>query len=234
MPAGILLLLAVAKTGAENPRHALVPRQLHEGLGIGNADQLRGLGAVADVVLVPIDVQIRGRTIDQLEAALGDALPMIGRNALADDASGHRDELAVEVLDAQLVDLLAHLLDEIAPARRHLHGHPNQSLRSPFETRSARRSPRCRVNIARALSSTGTGCWKSDAVCPRRSARSGTAASSSLGRPQISSATSLPDADHLVAVVRVGNHVDVLAEAVEHREIVGGEGADAAGRLLLE
>src|ERR1700724_2128608 len=41
----------------------------------------------------------------------------------------------------------------------------------------------------------------------------------------------LADANHLVAVIRVGDHVDILAEAVEHREIVGRETADAAGRF---
>src|SRR5579872_1628219 len=42
------------------------------------------------------------------------------------------------------------------------------------------------------------------------------------------------DADHLVAVVGVGDHVDVVAEAVEDREVVGGEGADAPGGLTFE
>ena len=69
MPAGIDLLLAVAEAGAEDAGDALVPGQLHEGLGIGNADQLGGLGAIADVVPVAVDEEIRGRAIDQLEAA---------------------------------------------------------------------------------------------------------------------------------------------------------------------
>src|SRR5262245_46144351 len=38
--ARILLLLAVAEQRAEHARHTLVPRQLHEGLGLGHADQL--------------------------------------------------------------------------------------------------------------------------------------------------------------------------------------------------
>src|SRR3546814_9914593 len=42
----------------------------------------------------------------------------------------------------------------------------------------------------------------------------------------------LADADHLVAVVRIRDHVGVLAKAVEHRERVRREAADAAGRLL--
>ena len=37
---------------------------------------------------------------------------MIGRDAFADDAAGHRDELVVDVCDAELVDLRADLLDE--------------------------------------------------------------------------------------------------------------------------
>ena len=40
---------------------------------------------------------------------LGDALPMIGRNALAADPAGHRDELHIEIFDPQLVDHLANL-----------------------------------------------------------------------------------------------------------------------------
>src|SRR3990172_12445879 len=43
----------------------------------------------------------------------------------------------------------------------------------------------------------------------------------------------LADPDHLIAVIGVGNDVDVLAEPVEHGEAVGGEAADAARRLLL-
>ena len=116
VPAGIDLLLAVAEAGAEDAGDALVPGQLHEGLGIGNADQLGGLGTVADVVLVAVDEQVGGRAVDQLEAALGDRFPMIGRDALADDAAGHRDELIVDVGDAKLLDLGAHLLDEFLAA----------------------------------------------------------------------------------------------------------------------
>ena len=44
----------------------------------------------------------------------------------------------------------------------------------------------------------------------------------------------LADSDHLIPVVRVGNHKDVAAEAVEDRKIIGREGADAAGRLFFE
>src|SRR5262249_55072160 len=91
MPARIDLLLAVAEAGAEDAGDALVPGKLHEGLGIGNADQLGGLGAVADIVLVAVDEEIGGRSIDQLEALFRDALPVIRRHALADDAPGDGD-----------------------------------------------------------------------------------------------------------------------------------------------
>src|SRR6267143_535638 len=43
----------------------------------------------------------------------------------------------------------------------------------------------------------------------------------------------LADPDHLVPVVRIRDHVGVVAKAVEHREVVGRETADAARRLLL-
>jgi hypothetical protein len=43
----------------------------------------------------------------------------------------------------------------------------------------------------------------------------------------------LADADHLVAMVGIRDHIDVLAEAVEHGEAVRREAADAARRLLL-
>ena len=118
MTAALVVLLAIAEAGAEHPRHPLVPGQLHERLGIGNADQLGGLGPVADVLSVAIREEVGRRSIDELEALLRRALPVVGRNALADDAARHRDELIVDVSDAELVDLLAHLPDEIAAAGR--------------------------------------------------------------------------------------------------------------------
>ncbi len=54
--------------------------------------------------------EIDSRAIDELEAAVGDVLPVVGGNALAHDAAGHRDELQVEILDAKRVDLLADCL----------------------------------------------------------------------------------------------------------------------------
>ena len=44
----------------------------------------------------------------------------------------------------------------------------------------------------------------------------------------------LAHADHLVSVVRVGDHVDVIAETVEDRKIIGCKRADSAGGLALE
>src|SRR5438270_13145994 len=86
MSAGIDPLLAIAEAGAEDPGHALVPGQLNEGFRVGDADQFRGLRTVADVIAVAVDEEIGRRAIDELEAALRDALPMVGRDALADDA----------------------------------------------------------------------------------------------------------------------------------------------------
>src|SRR5438045_2446777 len=39
----------------------------------------------------------------------------------------------------------------------------------------------------------------------------------------------LADADHLEAVVRIGDHVDIVAKAIENRKAVGCEASDAAG-----
>ena len=114
--AGIDGFLAIAETGAEHPRDPLVPGQLHEGLRIGDADQFRRFRPVADVIAVAVGIQIGGGAVDQLKAAFGDGLPMVGGDALADDAPGHRDELVIDVGDPQLVDFLANLFNQIGPA----------------------------------------------------------------------------------------------------------------------
>src|SRR5699024_6598565 len=44
----------------------------------------------------------------------------------------------------------------------------------------------------------------------------------------------LTDADHLVAVVGIGDHVHVLREGVEHREVVRREAAEPAGAAFTE
>src|SRR4029079_7926766 len=43
----------------------------------------------------------------------------------------------------------------------------------------------------------------------------------------------LADADHLVAVIGIGNHIDVLAKDVEEWEVIGREAAEAARSLIL-
>ena len=116
MGARIVGFFTVAEARAEHARDPLVPRQLHERLGIGNADELGGLGPVADVLFVTIHEQVGGRAVDQLKTALADRLPVVGGDTLAHDAASDRDELIVDVLDAELVDLGAHLLDDVAAA----------------------------------------------------------------------------------------------------------------------
>ncbi len=106
---GSVALLAVAEERAEDAGDALVPGQLAEGFGLGDADELGGLGAVAQVRAVSVGEEIDGGAVDELEALLGDALPVVGRDALAADAPGDGDELQVEIVDPQLVDQLAHL-----------------------------------------------------------------------------------------------------------------------------
>src|SRR4029077_12352267 len=75
-----------------------------------------GLRAIADVIAMTVDEQVRGRAVHELEAALGGPLPVIGRDTFADDASGDRDKLVVDVMDSQLVDLLPDLLYELVAA----------------------------------------------------------------------------------------------------------------------
>src|SRR4051794_11360192 len=115
--ARIVRLLPVAKKRAEHARDALIPGQLTKSFGIGNADQLRCLGAVADVLAVAVEGEIGSGAIDELETALADVFPMIGRDALPYDAAGDGDELVVDVGDAQLIDLGAHLTHQLRAAR---------------------------------------------------------------------------------------------------------------------
>ena len=114
--ARLLALLAVAEQRAPQPCDPLVPRELAERLGLGNADQLLVLRSVAEIFAVPIDEEIDGRAVDELEATFGDALPVIGRNALAANAAGNRYELQVEVIDAESVDHLADLAYLVRPS----------------------------------------------------------------------------------------------------------------------
>jgi len=83
-----------------------------------DADQLGGLGPVAEIVAAPVEEQIHGGAVDELEALLRHALPVVSRNALATDAAGDREELQIEIFNAELVDLFPDLLDQFLAARR--------------------------------------------------------------------------------------------------------------------
>ena len=111
--AGFLALLAVPEQRAPEPRDPFVPGELHEGLRLGNADQLGSFRPVAEIVTAAVEEEIHGGAVDELEALLRHTLPMVGRDALAHDAAGHRHELQIEVIDAERVDLLADLGDEL-------------------------------------------------------------------------------------------------------------------------
>ena len=114
--AGVLAFLAVAEERAPHPGDAFVPGQLAEGLGLGHADQLGGLGAIAQIFAVPVGEKIDRGAIDQLEALGRNRFPVVGRNALAANATGDRDKLQVEILNPKLVDFLAHLPDHFVAA----------------------------------------------------------------------------------------------------------------------
>jgi hypothetical protein len=43
---------------------------------------------------------------------------MVGRDALAHHPSGHRYELQIEILDAELIDLRPHLPDQVVATAR--------------------------------------------------------------------------------------------------------------------
>ena len=110
---GVLPLLAVAEAGAPHAGDLRVPRERLERIGLGNADELGGLGAVPDVVAVAVGEEVRGRAVDELEALLRDRLPVLCGNALAHDAAGDGGELVVDVRDPLGVDAPADVLHEI-------------------------------------------------------------------------------------------------------------------------
>ena len=172
-------LLAIAEQRAQHARHALVPGQLHEGLGLGNADQLGGLGPVAEIVAAPVDEEIHGRAVDELEALLRHGFPMVGRDALAHDAAGHRHELQVEILDPELVDLLADLLDELLALRV-----LDEPLDISLPSLNSCHTPSTQLH--------GNGLLEVGCSLPlaKREKRNGS--SSALFSPKISCATSLP------------------------------------------
>ena len=83
--AAVLDVLAPAEAGAEDARGLRVPGQRAERLRLGDADELGRLGAVADVLAVAVDEEVRGGAVDELEAlardvsqcGAGTPLPMI-------------------------------------------------------------------------------------------------------------------------------------------------------------
>ena len=89
---------------------------------------------------MPVQEQVDGRAVDQLEAAFGDQFPVIRRDALAADPAGDRYELHVEILDSQFVDLAAHLFDQLVPAVLLHKGFDIHHVAIPF--RSAIAAPR--------------------------------------------------------------------------------------------
>ena len=115
--AAVLEVLAAAEAGAPDARDLGVPGQHLERLRLGQADELGRLGAVADVLAVAVDEEVRVRAVDELEALAGHRLPVRRGHALAHDPARDRDELVVDVRDARRVDLLTHLLDEVIAPR---------------------------------------------------------------------------------------------------------------------
>ena len=111
------LFLTAPEESAEDAGGLGVPRELAEGLGLGDADQLTGLGSVADVFAVPVDEQVGRGPVDQLEALVGNGGEMLGRYAFAHDPPGDGNELAVEVLDSLDLDTPLDLGDLLGPPR---------------------------------------------------------------------------------------------------------------------
>ena len=109
----ILALLAVAEADAPDARNLGIPGERLERLGLGDADELRGLGPVPDVVAVSVREEVRRGAVDELESLLRDRLPVLRRNALPHDAAGDGGELVVDVRDPLGVDAPTDLLHEI-------------------------------------------------------------------------------------------------------------------------
>ena len=113
--ARVLTLLAVSEALAPDARELLAvagrPWEHLEGLGLRDADELRGLGPVADVVPVAVGEEVRGGAVDELEALVRDRLPVGSGDAFPHDPPRDRGELVVDVADVLGVDLLADLLD---------------------------------------------------------------------------------------------------------------------------
>jgi hypothetical protein len=105
MVVGVGMYLFSALAGATGAHH-----------DVGGPAQPAGPRAVAVVIAVAVDEQVRGRPVDELEALLREPLPVRRRGALAHDPTRHRDELVVDVFDAKLVDLGANLLHQFLAA----------------------------------------------------------------------------------------------------------------------
>ena len=146
--AAVHLFFPPAEQRAPHTRRLRVPRQDVEGLGFGDADQLAGLGSIADVVAVTVGEQVGGGPVHQLEAGVRDALPVGSGDAFAHDATGHRDELVVHVLDALLGDLALHRLDRFGAALLRNEPFEIAGHRSPLPLRAWRRHRRIALGRA--------------------------------------------------------------------------------------
>ena len=101
---------------AVHARHARVPRQLGEGVEVGDGGQLGLLGAEADVVAGAVGEEVGGGAVDELVAALGDLPEERGDDALAHHPARDRDLLEEDVLDPLALDPARDLLDPLAAA----------------------------------------------------------------------------------------------------------------------
>jgi hypothetical protein len=107
-----LRVVAVA-VHARDPR---IPREDRERVEVGDRGELGLLGAEPDVVAVAVGEEVRGRAVDELVAPLGDLREEARDDALAHDATGDRDLLEEDVLDALGLDAARDLLDALAAA----------------------------------------------------------------------------------------------------------------------
>ena len=127
--------------------------------------ELGFLGTEADVVAVAVGEEVRGRTVDELVAALGDLREERGDDALAHDPAGDRDLLEVDVADVLLLDQARDLLDALAPPR---------GAARLLERRGRGRDPGTRQHrLDRAPESSRHRCSFPRPRPPRRHARAG-------------------------------------------------------------
>ena len=114
--ARIFLFLTVAEQRAVETADLRRPGQLHEGFRLGDTNQFGGLRTVAQIVAGAVGKQVHRGAIDQLEALLGDAFPVVGRDTLAHDLAGHGYELQIEIFDALGINHLANFFDLLVAA----------------------------------------------------------------------------------------------------------------------